>query len=138
VGSVGVELAQSQGVLQVVGLPEANETLGLVVNEGLNAVGLDDTANIGVGEDGTGEEVAMLDGGRFVRSSEDSVQLLKRSLSPDDETTEVTTRSKEQEVQGRNTGDLNTSQISEGSLGRGSLVADNDEGTDLDFLGSVP
>lgn len=64
-------------VLQVVGSPEANETRWLAVNEGLNTVRLDDTANIRVGNDGTGEEVAILDGGGLVRSSEDSVELLE-------------------------------------------------------------
>ena len=99
-------------MLQVVGLPEADESLGLGGDEGLDAVGLDDTANVGVGEDGTGEEVSILDGGGLVRSSEDSVELIEGSLSPDDETTKVTTRGKEQEVQGTDTSHLDTSQIS--------------------------
>lgn len=111
-GGEGVELGQSPGVLEVVGLPEADETLGLDVDESLDAVGLDHAANIGVGEDGTGEEVSILHGGRLVGSSEDGVQLLESGLSPDDKAAEVTSRGEEQQVQGRHTSHLNTSQIS--------------------------
>jgi len=125
-------------VLQVVGLPEANETLGLVVDESLDAVRLDDAADVRVGEDGTGEEVSVLDSGGLVSSSEDSVELLEGGLSPYDEATKVTSRGKEQEVQCGHTSNLNTSQVSESALGRGSLVSNNDEGSNLDFLGSVP
>jgi len=136
--SIGVELAQGLGVLQVVGLPEASETLGLGVHKGLDTVCLDHTTNIRVSDDGTGEEVSILHGGGLVRSSEDGVELFKGSLGPDDEATKVTSRGEEQEVQGRNTSNLNTSQISESSLGSGSLVANNDKGSNLDSLGSVP
>jgi len=135
---VGVELEHGLGVLQVIGPPEANEALRLAGDKGLDTVGLDDTANIRVGDDGTGEEVAILEGGGLVSCSEDGVELVESSLSPDDEATKVTSGGKEQEVQGRNASHLNTSQISESSLGGGSLVANNDEGTDLDLLSSVP
>jgi hypothetical protein len=137
-GGIGVELVQGLGVLQVVGLPEANETLGLGGDEGLDVVGLDHTANIGVGEDGTGEEVSVLHSGGLVSSSEDSVELLESGLGPDNESAKVTSRGELQEVQGRDTSNLNTSQISEGSQGGGSLVGSDDEGSNLDVLGSVP
>jgi hypothetical protein len=110
--NVGVELAHGFHVLQVIGLLEANETLGLFIHDGLDTVRLNYAANIGVGEDGTGEEVSVLDSGGLVGSSEDSVELLEGGLSPNDETAEVTSRCKEQEVQGRYTSNLNTSQIS--------------------------
>jgi len=133
-----VELAHGLVVGQVVRLPEANETFGLVVDKSLDTVGLDNTANIRIGEDGTGEEVSILDSGGLVSSSEYGVELLEGGLSPDDEATKVTSRGKEQEIQSRHTSDLNASQVSESALGSGSLVSNNDKGTNLDFLGSVP
>jgi len=136
--SVRVELVESLGLFEVVGLLGLDETGGLSRDEGLDRVGLDDTSDIGVGKDGTGEEVSLLDCGSLVSSSEDSVELLEGGLGPDHETSQVTSGGQEQQVQGVHVGNLNTSQISEGSLGGGSLVSDNDEGTSLDLLGSVP
>lgn len=111
-GGIGVELVEGLALLEVVGLLGLDEAGGLGRDEGLDAVGLDDTADIGVGKDGTGEEVSLLHGGSLVSSSEDSVELLEGSLGPDDEASQVTSRGQEQQVQGVHVGNLNTSQIS--------------------------
>lgn len=117
---------------------QALETWNLGVHEGLDTVSLDHTTNIWVGEDGSREEISTLEGGGLVRSSEDGVELLECGLGPDNETTKVTARGEEQEVQGSDASHLNTSQISECPEGSDTLVGSDDEWPSLDFLCSVP
>jgi len=138
VGGKRVDSGHSPLVLNVVGLVHLL-VVGLLVHySALDGVGHEHTTNIGVREDGAGEEVSRLDRGGLVSSSEDGVELVEGSLGPDDESANVTSRGEVEEVQLVNVGDTDTSQISEGKVGLDVLGSNNDEGTNLDLLSPVP
>jgi len=66
-----------------------DEASRLGVYDGLNAIRLNDAANVRIGEDGTREEVALLESGRLVSCAKDNVELVEGVLGPDDEATQV-------------------------------------------------
>jgi len=98
----------------------------------LDLVRVDDTGNISVGEESARELVsALLSGGLLVGAVE-RVEALEGVTSPDNETTEMTTRGELEEVEAANAGELNTGQVSESLGERGFLVVDNEGATTLD------
>jgi len=135
---MGVDSGHGLLVLEVVGSVHLGGVGLLVDYSALNGVGHEDTTNIRVGEDGTGEEVSVLDSGGLVSGSEDGVQLLEGSLSPDDESANMTSRGKVEEVQLVDVGNTDTGQISESTVDFEVLGSNNNEGTSLNLLGSVP
>jgi len=116
-GKVGVKLLQSIEVLQWVLLLLRVEWLvfSTVSDNALDGIGVDDLCNVGVGQDGSVEVVASL----FLRSnsvsSEDLVKGLEGRFSPDDESSEVTTRGQLSQVKSVDIADFNTWDVSDGS-----------------------
>jgi hypothetical protein len=93
----------------------AGITLG-GADDGLDFRGVDQTANISLGDDGGWEEEVLLEGGWGGGGAVDLVKGLERSGGPDDEATEVATWSKLEEVQGEDGAGLDTGDVAE-SLG---------------------
>jgi len=114
---VWVELLQSVKVLQWVLLLLGVEGLVFfsVSDNALNGIGVDDLCDIRVGQDGSVEMVASLFLGSNSVSTEDLVEGLEGRFSPDDESSEVTTRSQLSQVKSVDIADLNTWDVSDGS-----------------------
>jgi len=124
---VGVELDQESEVLEWVLLVGVDLLLGDLVSEnGLDFIGVDDSGNIGVGEDGSGELVVDLLGGSLLVSSVDLVESLESVGSPNDESSKVTSWGELQQVQSGNAGKFNTGQVSESLGERGLVVVDHE------------
>jgi len=87
----------------------------LVSDSILDGIGVDDLSNIRVGKDGSVEVVSSLAGGTNSVVTEDFIKGLEGRFSPDDESSEVTTRSELSEVKSVNVGDFNTGEISNSS-----------------------
>jgi len=89
VSRVRIDPAHGIGVLEEVDALFWDEASRLGVYDGLNAIRLNDAANVRIGEDGTREEVALLESGRLVSCAKDNVELVEGVLGPDDEATQV-------------------------------------------------
>jgi len=135
---VGVYSFHGGAILEEVHAHELAEGAERLVDaHGLNSVRLDDTADIRVGERGTGEEPSNLDLGGLVTSSEDGVELLESTLGPDDEATKVASRCKLKEIQTQHVDGGDTKQVSEGGVCP-ALATSDDQRSNLDSLGPVP
>jgi hypothetical protein len=93
----------------------------LIAKSRLNFVGVGDSGDIRVGQDGARRLVALLLGGDVLARAENTVEGLEGVLSPDDESAQVTSRSELEQVQARNVGQFNTRNVTEG-LDDGTLV----------------
>lgn len=90
-----------------------NEVLSGGSNGRLDLIGVDDSGNIGVGQNGSLQlEVALLFSGLSV-GSENGVQSGTGGLGPDDESTQLTTGGQGLQVKSVDISDLNTGDISE-------------------------
>ena len=127
---VGVELDEGAQVLQGVLLLDG--TAGLPGTDGpeggLDLVRVDDALEISVGQEGPGEEVALLGLGTLGGGAVDGVEGLKGGASPDDEATEVTSGGEVEEVEGAHGGELNTGDVPEGP-GDTLVLLVNNQGT---------
>lgn len=65
----------------------------------LDFVGVDQTGEVGVGDDREGEVVVLLELSTLGAVAKESIKLLESTLSPDDESANVTTRSKLEQVE---------------------------------------
>lgn len=114
---VGVEAQKDLLVLERVLLLHANPlgagtSLGLSQN-GLNFGRVDETGDIGVGDQVGRKEVILLQRGWGGGGSVDFIQSGERGGSPDDETAEMSTRGELEEVERENGGGLNTGDVAE-------------------------
>lgn len=122
---IGVDLVKSLGVVEgVVLLGVVEDTIGLGSAEGgLDLVGVDDTSDVGIGDFAVGKGVALLLGGGLSPGSEDVVQLLEGTFSPDDKATNVASGGELEEVESADVGDFDTGDVSkgldEGDIGSG-------------------
>jgi hypothetical protein len=125
----------SQGVL-LLGRVE-DSVFSLVSDDGLDGIGVDDLGNIGVGQDGSVEMISALFLSSDSVASEDLVEGLESGFSPDDESTEVTTRSQLSEVKSVDIGDFNTGDVSDGSSEGGVFIGMDEKGTSSEIVSSV-
>lgn len=128
VGVEGIEeLSVSQGVL----------LLSVVENDGglsssdllLNLVRVDDSSEIRVGDHGSEELVSVLLEGGVSVGSEELVKGSEGALSPDDESSELTTRSKLEEVESVDIDDFDSGDVSECLDEFGVFIKVNDKGS---------
>lgn len=91
-------------------------------DDGLDLRGVDETSNIGLGDDGGWEEEVLLEGGWGGGGSVDGVQSLEGSGGPDNETSEMSTWGELEEVQGEDGGGLDTGDVAES---KGKLLSIN-------------
>jgi len=134
---IGVQFDQHTKVSQWVLLSLNLSFVGnLRSNLGLDFIGVDESGKIGVGQETSGEGVSVLGSGSLGVSSVNGVQLLKSILGPDDKSSKMTSRSKLQQVQSVDTGQLDSRDVSEG-LDEGGLLVEDDQGSSLLGVSSV-
>lgn len=75
---------------------------------------VDELANVGLLDEGRGEEEVLLESRRLSGGAVDLVQSSESGAGPDNEATEVTTRSELEEVEGIDRRSLNTGDVAEG------------------------
>lgn len=107
-------LVAERVLLLDVGTLGASLTLG-GAEDGLDLRRVDETGQVGVGNNVLGEEVVLLEGGGGGGGAVDLVEGLEGSRGPDDEATEVTTGGELEEVEGEDGGGLNTGDVAEGT-----------------------
>jgi len=128
-----VQFGHESGILEWVLLSLDNLLLWFLVSEnGLNFVGVDNSSNIGIGQHGSSKLEVNFLGGLLLVGSVDRVEFFESTLSPDDESSQMTSRSQLKEVQSADSSKFNSRQISEGFGERGVLVVDNQRSLSLD------
>jgi len=137
--SMGVQFFQSSDVLQwVLLLCGVKGSVFFLVSDGvLNGVGVDDLSDIGVGKDSSVEVISGLALGSNSVSTEDFIKGLEGRFSPDDESSEVTTRSELSQVESVDIDDFNTGEVSNSSEEGDVLVAVYEEGSSTESVSSV-
>lgn len=137
---VRVQTEQDTNVLEgTLVLSERTLGLGLAssADHGLDLVRVDQTGDIRVGDLGDGQVVVALEGGGLVVGTEHLVEESESTLSPDDETSEVTSRGELEKVERANVGGLDTGNVAE-SLNDTVVLGVDDEGsTALTVLAST-
>jgi hypothetical protein len=83
------------------------------VNSGLNFVGVDDSGDIGVGQQGSLELVSVLFNTSISLGSENVVQFVESAFGPDDESTQLTSGGEFQKVKSVDVNDANSWDISQ-------------------------
>lgn len=108
--------------------------------DGLNFAGVDKLGNVGLGDRVGGEKEVLLEGRRLSGGAVDLVKSLEGGRGPDDETTEVTTRGKLEEVEGVDGGSLDTGDVAESANELLSILVGvvDDEGTTALSVATVP
>lgn len=124
--SVWVETEKNLSVVEWVllldsGALGAGITLG-GADDGLDLRGVDETSDIGLGDDGGWEEEVLLEGGWGGGRSVDGIQSLEGRGCPNNETSKVSTWGELEEVQGEDGGSLNTGNVAES---KGKLLSIN-------------
>jgi hypothetical protein len=125
---VGVETVHDTSILERVLLDGEGSLVVLVAlstSNGLNFIRVNETSDIRVGDDVGRENIVLLEGSRGLIGT---IELVKKSEStggPDNETTNVTTRSKLKQVQVANVDSLNTGKVAEGLGNTVVLTVDN-------------
>lgn len=104
---------------------------------GLDLVRVDETGDIGVGDDGSGKGVTRLLQRGGLEGTENGIQLFKGTLRPDDEATKMTTRGKLQKVQTLDASKLDTGNVAKGTANT-IVLAVHDEGTTTLGVTAVP
>jgi hypothetical protein len=136
---IGVKTVHDTLVLERVLLLSERTLVVLVTggtDNGLDFIRVDETSNIGVGHDVVGQDVILL---QSSRSFVGTVKFIKESnsrLSPDDETTEVSTRSELEEVEATDVDELKTGQVTE-SLDETVVFVVDDKGTTTLLVATV-
>lgn len=95
----------------------------------LDFVGVDDSGDVSVGEDGSGELESFLLLSGISVGSEDVVQFSEGSFSPDGESSQLTSWSQLEEVQSVDVEDIDSWDVSEGSFDVVLVVIDDDQGS---------
>ena len=88
----------------------------------LDFIGIDDSGKVSVVEEGSLEEVALLELGRLFEAAEEVVESFEGFLGPDDESAEVSSGGELEEVKSVDVADLDSWDVS-GSLDDGLVVA---------------
>ena len=116
---VGIELEHGAEVLERIPLTRRLSEAFLRSTEllvGLHLVRVDDAREVRVGHDAARQAEILLDIRLLGQSSEDTVQLLKGRLRPDDKTSQVPARRQLEQVQAIHAGDLNSRNVAESLL----------------------
>jgi len=124
-----------QWVLLLLGVKRL--VLSSVSDDALDGIGVDDLCDVRVGQDGSVEVVASLFLGSNSVSTEDLVEGLEGRFSPDDESSEVTTRSQLSQVESVDIADFNTWDVSDGSEESDVLVVVNEKWALSELVSSV-
>lgn len=97
--SEGVKFDHGSGVHQGVSLARA-ESIGGIGGSGstLNFVGSHDSTDVGAGDNSSGDTEPRFERGVDLAGTEEVIELLEGRLSPDDKTTNVTTRGELEKV----------------------------------------
>lgn len=103
--------------------------LALAANDALDFVGVDDSGKIGVDNLGEWESVVNLFGGWLLVVSVEAVELIDGTLGPDDESANVATWGKKEEVEAGNFEEIDTRDVSEGLGHWGVLLVVDDQWT---------
>ena len=106
-------------------------------DDGLDLVRVDETGDVGVADLGGGEDVVLLVDRLLVKSAKDIIEEGKGTLSPDNESAEVSTRGELEQVQSPDVDELDTGEVAEGLDDTVILVIDN-EGTTALTVAAVP
>jgi len=128
---VGVKSLHEGLVLQGV-LVAGSLGLGVLLNVtelGLDLVRVDNSGKVGAGHHTSVELVTRLLDSLLSVGTEDLVKGLEGIFGEDDESSEVTTGGELEEVKSADIADINTGEVTAGSLEVGVLVTVNDEGT---------
>jgi hypothetical protein len=139
VSQIGVQFFHSTDVLQwVLLLLRVEGSVFLAVSDSrLNSIGVDDLGNIRVGQDSSVEVISTLALSSNSVSSEDLVKSLEGRFSPDDESSEMSTRSQLLKVKSVDVANFNTGDVSDSSDEGGVFVAVDEEGTLAESVSSV-
>ena len=109
------DLLVAEGVLLLdTGALGAGVALG-GVEDGLDFRGVDETRDVGVGDDVLGQEVVLLQGGGGGGGAVDLVEGLEGGGGPDNETADVTTGGELEEVESVHGAGLDTGDVAEGT-----------------------
>jgi hypothetical protein len=115
--SVRVQTVHDTLVLERVLLLSERTLVVLVTgrtDDGLDFVRVDQTSDIRVGHDVSRQDIVLLQGSRGFVGTVEFIQESKSRLSPDDETTQVSTRSQLEQVQTTDVDQFKTGQVAEG------------------------
>ena len=104
---------------------------------GLDLVGVDDSGEVSAVHDVAVEDIATLFDVSSAVVAEDTVECLEGILGPDDEATEVTTRGELEEVKSVNVDEVNTGEVSGGSLDALVLLTVDDQGASAENVSGV-
>lgn len=117
-------------VLQGVGLQALSGSEAFLggTKSRLDFAGVDDATQVRVGHPVSGKSVTRLEGSFFSEGTVDGFELFESTLSPDAETTQVTTGGQLEQVQSRDTGNFDTGDVTE-SLDNTAVFGINDKGT---------
>lgn len=137
-GEVGVQPVAELLVLEWV-LLLALDVVGVLdsLDDGLDFVGVDDSADISVAQDGSVEGVVLLLNTVFAVGAEDLVQSLESGLGPDDQATEGTTWGELFKVESVDVADFNAWDVSDGLEELDVLVGVDEEWATTDSVSSV-
>jgi hypothetical protein len=100
-------------------------------DDSLDFRGVDQAGNIGVVDLGGGQVVILLLDGGLVEGTEHLIELGKSALSPDDEASDVTTRSQLKEVETADVADFNTGEVAESLYDAAIFTVDDERPTTL-------
>lgn len=135
----GVESVHEGAVLQRVLLGDVLHDGGLHLAElGLDLVGVDDSGEVSAVHHVSVEDVSTLFNVGSAVVSEDTVECLEGVLGPDDESAEVTTGGELKEVKSVNVDEVDTGEVSGGSLHILVLLSVDDEGAASEDVSGVP
>ena len=126
-GGIRIQLLQELAVLQGVAMRLGEHDGDWLGDEGLgDFVGLEQASEVGVGHLGSRKMESFLDCGGLGVGAEDGVELAESTLGPDDQTSNVSTRSKLQQVETVNGKSGDTRDVAEGLLDSSFGVVDNE------------
>lgn len=136
---VGVQSLKSLDVAKRVLLLDLMEGLVLVGHSDnvLDLIGVDDSGQVGVGEQGAVQLVSLLLLSGLSVRTEDVVQGLEGTGSPDDESAQLATGGELSQVQTVHVADLNAWNVAEGLGELDILVGEDDQGTFSEFVSSA-
>lgn len=131
---VGVKLLHGSSVLErvLLGLVVGSDRGSHVSELGLNGIRVDNSGEISASDGGSVKLVASLLSSSNSVGTEDLIKSLKGVLGEDDKSSEVTTRGELKEVKSVDVANINTGEVSGGSLDKRVLVTVYNKGTLLD------
>ena len=134
----GVESVHESAVLKRVLLSDVLDNGGLDLAElGLNLIGVNDSGEVSAVHHVSVENVSTLFNVSSAVVSEDTVEGLEGVLGPDHESAEVTTGGELEEVKSVNVDEVDTWEVSGGSLHVLILLSVDDEGTTSEDISGV-